>query len=825
MNLNQQLNKLIFKKHLRRLDESLLDVRQKNAKNLSDEQFKQLMNYDPIISQIPNLDDSTMASTNESYSRWLLKMLKNGSLQNAEPEVVRKLLQDFEVAKKRRNLLPNNDINFYKNIDDLQNALSNISQNLTINQKNKDAKKAQSVIKKELKPGMYLDGGAELLYLNDDWEVWTPHTYEGSKALRHGAVWCTGGDTPNFYNSYTEEGQLFVIINRHNKNEKYQLFVPFEDYDNRHEREFRDKNNDSVKFREFIHNNDLVDFFMTQDNVTNSYKDLDDPDIDDEWDEDKEEEIMNTYGLAYDDYGQICMYIDYDDILIKSYYTSWEDYRDMASYGYLENGIQGDWDQYISDVMTEDGFLMDISWENTDLKSLYEYFIKKSGLSQYSFNNFLETLFYGAAGYTESEKYNEEIGQWFDEKGGMWKKQVKNCISQSYLDTPYVDFVYKSLQNIGWNPPRVDYRNNNRAYESYLEYFRTSFMYMFEDCHSVEEFYNEIADNGHRSYYDVIDYYDIKITENKDDIYLGDCDWDNYSRENAESDAEQIIDVFLTTKEWNNFLNDLEEEATNPAFNIDNINVEIAEYRNELRFILNDDIELRIFKWLLNKELEYYKNNNDIEDDFIINIIHRLLNDYSKNSLINFLIDNNIVTKESVDEANRFKNYSMISNYYFDKVFFKPIKSIVEKYFKENSENEIKNHFHYDFTGEEYNFMNNGESLFYVNKKDMEKLRDEYKEKKSEYLSKIVKDIIDDEYLRTWTGGLKKELLKYGNLTNKEKDYLNTIDDKNEKIDSQFVYDHMTPFVEKILTDYLKEYFSKYSIDESLDESLFEPDW
>jgi hypothetical protein len=121
--------------------------------------------------------------------------------------------------------------------------------------------------------------------------------------------------------------------------------------------------------------------------------------------------------------------------------------------------------------------------------------------------------------------------------------------------------------------------------------------------------------------------------------------------------------------------------------------------------------------------------------------------------------------------------------------------------------------------------MNNGESLFYVNKKDMEKLRDEYKENKSEYLSKIVKDIIDDEYLRTWTGGLKKELLKYGNLTNKEKDYLNTIDDKNEKIDSQFVYDHMTPFVEKILTDYLKEYFEKYSIDESLDESLFEPDW
>ena len=88
----------------------------KNASNLSDEEFKQIMSYDPIISQIDNLDDVTMASTNESFSRWLLKMFKNGSLQNAEPEQVRKLLQDFEIAKKRRNLLPNNDINSYKKL-------------------------------------------------------------------------------------------------------------------------------------------------------------------------------------------------------------------------------------------------------------------------------------------------------------------------------------------------------------------------------------------------------------------------------------------------------------------------------------------------------------------------------------------------------------------------------------------------------------------------------------------------------------------------------------------------------------------------------------
>lgn len=127
MSFDNQLSKIIFKKqHKRLLDESLLDVRQKNAKNLSDEEFKKLMSYDPIISQLPSLDDASMANTNESFSRWLLKMYKSGELQNREPQLIQKLLSDFERAKKRRNLLPNNDINSYKSIDDLQNALDNI---------------------------------------------------------------------------------------------------------------------------------------------------------------------------------------------------------------------------------------------------------------------------------------------------------------------------------------------------------------------------------------------------------------------------------------------------------------------------------------------------------------------------------------------------------------------------------------------------------------------------------------------------------------------------------------------------------------------------
>lgn len=569
MLLNNQLNNIIFKKqHKRLLDESLLDVRQKNASNLSDEEFKQLMSYDPIISQINNLDNVTMASTNESFSRWLLKMFKNGSLQNAEPEQVRKLLQDFEIAKKRRNLLPNNDINAYKKIDDLKDALDNTYRNLTINQKNKDARKAQSTFNQKLKPGMYLNGGAELLYTNDNWEVWTPHSYEGSKALRHGACWCTGGDTPSFYNSYTNDGQLYIIINKNDKNEKYQLFVPFANQYTDHQKEFRDKDNESLKFREFVHNNDLVDFFITQDNVTNSYENLEDPNIDDEWDDEKEDEIAYQYDLGYDDYtGEVCMYLSYSDLVRSTNYTSDDDYQDYASHGYLEDGIQGDYDRYISDVIGEDEFISNVDWESTDLMELYKFFKKDSGLTEYTFEDFINTLFEGASHYNGDHYIKQEIFDWFNNREYGWEQKVRDSISQSYLDEPYTSFIYNALQKNGWNPPSPNYNsysyNRDNRYENYLESFSNSFKYVIDDCHSIQQFWEEYTDRGNKDLSDVIDDLGIGIHERDGDIDTSDCDWDTYSSDYASDDAKSIVDIFMSKQEWNDFISSTENSNEN----------------------------------------------------------------------------------------------------------------------------------------------------------------------------------------------------------------------------------------------------------------------
>ena len=708
MSFNSQLSKIIFRKqHKRLLDESLLDVRQKNAKNLSDEQFKEIMNYDPNISQLPSLDDVSMANANESFSRWLLKMYKSGELQDKEPQFIQKLLSDFERAKKRRNLLPNNDINSYKKIDDLQNALSNIDNNLTTNQKNKDARKAQNVIKKELTPGMYLNDSVELLYTNDNWEVWTPHTYEGSKALRHGAVWCTGGDTPNLYNSYTEDGQLYIIINKNDKNEKYQLFVPFKDYDNRREREFRDKNNDSVKFREFIHNNNLVDFFMTQDNVTNSYENLDDPNEDDEWDDEREYEIAQEYGLDYDIYtGEVCMFISYSDLVRSTNYTSDDDYQDYASHGYLEDGIQGDYDRYISDVISEDGFINQVDWESTDLMELYKFFKKDSGLTEYTFEDFIGTLFEGASHYNGDHSIKQEIFDWFNNRENGWEQKVRDSISQSYLDEPYASFISNALRENGWNPPRPNYNsysyNRYDRLNSYLEGFSNSFKYVIDDCHSIQQFWEDYTDRGNKDLRDVIDDLDVGIYERDGDIDTSDCDWSNYSDENASDDAKSIVDIFISTMEWNEFI------------------------------------------------------SSDYDED-----------------------ENNIPENTNVEGVRVSSNDNYIA-------------------------------FHDD------------KPIFYISKKEMDSMLNYYSKWGEFNCWGIPQSIIREQILKYPTHYLKDLILKYGNLNDTQKGYLEKVSD-NETINEQYVYNHFTSFIENTLKDYVIDKSNKK--EDKIDESLFEPDW
>lgn len=542
------------------LNESLLDVRQKNASNLSDEEFKYLISFDPVLNNIQNLSNEVMASTPENYIRWLLKMNKLGELKNISPEKMQQYLKAFTQAKNRKNLLPNNDINSYKSIEDLKNALEDAKNNLTANQKNKDAKRNQKELQGEKKPGLYMNGAVELLFNGDEWEVWTPHTYEGSKALRRGASWCTGGDNCYYYDAYTADGQLYVIINKENQKEKLQLFVP-NDSDSNRPREFRDAENDSVKFREFVHDNpELLDFFLTQENVTNSYESLEDDSIDDEWDDDKEDDVINEYNLTYNEDGIICMLIDYRDLIKSTIYLDIKDFEEFASTGYNEGGYS-DTSKLMEKIAQTEGFINEISWENTDLLTLYKFYLKDSNTSasEMDFTTFLYVLF-----KTNNADYSSyDVYKWFTSKNEYWQKEVYEKLNPLPAFDLIGNYIYEKLKDLGWNPPKPNYNDyystyHNNNYTHYLEQFKGAFLYEFEDCHSVREFYEEYADNGQKSYMDLVN--DISFREEEGDINPMYAEFYDYESDHSEEDASQIIDIFMTTLEYNKFVDDEDNE-------------------------------------------------------------------------------------------------------------------------------------------------------------------------------------------------------------------------------------------------------------------------
>jgi hypothetical protein len=83
----------------------------------------------------------------------------------------------------------------------------------------------------------------------DNWIIARPRTWEGNKKLARykskGADWCTArSDNPIGWNDYNSDGLLFVFINKHNPNEKYQAYYSFE-FDRFYE--IKDFDNESIK--------------------------------------------------------------------------------------------------------------------------------------------------------------------------------------------------------------------------------------------------------------------------------------------------------------------------------------------------------------------------------------------------------------------------------------------------------------------------------------------------------------------------------------------------------------------------------------------------
>ena len=54
----------------------------------------------------------------------------------------------------------------------------------------------------------------EKVYEDDEWAVYIPHTYRASRQIGQDTHWCTASSNPNYYKSYTQDGDLYVNIRK-----------------------------------------------------------------------------------------------------------------------------------------------------------------------------------------------------------------------------------------------------------------------------------------------------------------------------------------------------------------------------------------------------------------------------------------------------------------------------------------------------------------------------------------------------------------------------------------------------------------------------------
>lgn len=168
--------------------------------------------------------DPTWNSDKEQgqYSKWILDKLNRNLLNNSHLGHLYDVLKRFEDNKKN---LKNKDINKFKSIQEIDaylnddNSYNELSHSQVVRQHRRDKQKAD------------LNNEAELIYEDPDWEIWIPKTYAASCKLGQGSKWCTAStETSEYFDDYSKDGDLYIILNKHNEKEKYQFHIESDSY-------------------------------------------------------------------------------------------------------------------------------------------------------------------------------------------------------------------------------------------------------------------------------------------------------------------------------------------------------------------------------------------------------------------------------------------------------------------------------------------------------------------------------------------------------------------------------------------------------------------
>ncbi len=154
--------------------------------------FDQIIDVDPTF--------------NKQYAQWIFNLyLKIESKEEKErfKEDLYKTKDDLKLFYKHKNKLSleKRDITNFKNLIELYETIRDLASN-------PDVLQSKSEILKETKKEI------EVLLDNENWLVLIPKTKNASMVYGKGTRWCTASDNYNYFDSYTKDGPLYIIIDK-----------------------------------------------------------------------------------------------------------------------------------------------------------------------------------------------------------------------------------------------------------------------------------------------------------------------------------------------------------------------------------------------------------------------------------------------------------------------------------------------------------------------------------------------------------------------------------------------------------------------------------
>ena len=205
-----------------------------NYPNIPDEVFYQLIALDPTYK-----DGKDSVGI---YGKWILNLYNKHRLKEEDFYKVPELLTEFEEKKRG---FQNKDINQFKTLPDLYDALQNVEIKLTDRQQ---LRQRQNKIRQSMQD-------ADIVFDDSEWTVYVPKTYEASCKLGQGTRWCTASNSKDYYyNKYSEQGNLYILINKTDPNIKYQFHFP--------SKQFMNASDKMIKMTDVVGSDDaLLKFF------------------------------------------------------------------------------------------------------------------------------------------------------------------------------------------------------------------------------------------------------------------------------------------------------------------------------------------------------------------------------------------------------------------------------------------------------------------------------------------------------------------------------------------------------------------------------------